>query len=452
MPKESEQPTTIAAVQNCPPQEEQLFDLARISKLPIALRMVARVGKYLHRVVAKVNEKRHSPIEIHHVTKFGTNFDITADDIKAAEIVLHADIHKNVDVDELSRKFRNMNIVRDKYGVIRHISRLQHAPIPIDTKSPIFLPSRSEMTRLILIDMHCHNFHCGKDQTLSLARQKYWIPRASGSFKYYLKNCAVCKRWNGLPFGSPQMPSLPTDRVMVTKPFSNVGCDYIGPFCSKNGDNMYIALYTCLVTRAVHLEVVENLSAGAFLNSFIRFVSRRGVPKLVRSDCGTNFRLGSKIIEELSKPCEYEAQSVMSYSATNGIKWLFNPPASPWMGGVWERLVGSVKRCLRKDALTHDTTEEIASRRVLPRSAKTRAYDVIRNFEESLEETQSQSSTNAMQGSQVLPPARNSKVANGSIKTAMLLTVMIAALISPSSAHHATCREGVVKIRERNTL
>ncbi|EYC34841.1 hypothetical protein Y032_1359g3845, partial [Ancylostoma ceylanicum] len=144
------------------------------------------------------------------------------------------------------------------------------------------------------------------------------------------------------------MPSLPQDRVQMSKPFLNIGCDYIGPFHSRSGENMYICLYTCLTTRAVHLEVVDSLSAGAFLSSFMRFVSRRGVPQLVRTDCGSNFTLGSLIIKELFKVDEESGNSVMSYSACAGIKWLFNPPASPWMGGVWERLVGSVKKALRK--------------------------------------------------------------------------------------------------------
>lgn len=224
---------------------------------------------------------------------------------------------------------------------------MQHACIPADSKSPIYLPNRGDATRLVLTAIHNDNFHCGKDQTLSLARQKYWIPRASGSFKTYLRNCTVCKRWQGLPFGPPAMPSLPADRVVITKPFRNVGCDFIGPFTSSSDESMYICLYTCLTTRAVHLEVVEDMSAGAFLNCFVRFISRRGVPHLIRSDCGTNFRLGSKIIEELSSS-NSSGHSVMSYSADNGIQWVFNPPASPWMGGVWERLVGSVKRCMRK--------------------------------------------------------------------------------------------------------
>ncbi|EYB93587.1 hypothetical protein Y032_0180g773 [Ancylostoma ceylanicum] len=149
------------------------------------------------------------------------------------------------------------------------------------------------------------------------------------------------------------MPHLPRDRVVITKPFQNVGCllfslDFLGPYYKDKGEKMYVCLYTCLTTRAVHLKVVENMTSSAFLNSFVRFVFRRGVPKLMRTDCGTNFKLGQFVIEKLFEKNDESDSLVKTYSASEGMKWIFNPPGSPWMGGVWERLVGSVKRCFSK--------------------------------------------------------------------------------------------------------
>ncbi|WKX93844.1 hypothetical protein Q1695_011255 [Nippostrongylus brasiliensis] len=207
---------------------------------------------------------------------------------------------------------------------------------------------KSELVRLIVEQIHRQNAHCGKEHTLAIARLRFWIPRASNAFKRYIKHCPVCKRHQGLPLGAPDMPPLPADRVVECKPFQNTGCDFMGPFTSKTQEKMYIALYTCLTTRAVHLEVVENMSTGAFLSSFIRFISRRGVPKLIRTDCGTNFKHGEQIIATMFEHDETTGHSLMSYSAAEKIKWLFNPPAAPWMGGVWERLVGSVKKALNK--------------------------------------------------------------------------------------------------------
>ncbi|KHJ99254.1 integrase core domain protein [Oesophagostomum dentatum] len=152
----------------------------------------------------------------------------------------------------------------------------------------------------------------------------------------------------GLPFPHPDMAPLPSDRCIISKPFQHTGCGNMGPLNTDKGEKVYIALYTCLNTRAVHLDIVDSLSGAAFLDCFLRFISRRGVPSIMRSDCGANFILGAKVIDLLFEKNPISGHSVLSYSATNNIKWIFNPLASPWMGGIWERLVGTIKRCINK--------------------------------------------------------------------------------------------------------
>ena len=98
--------------------------------------------------------------------------------------------------------------------------------------------------------------------------------------------------------------------------------------------NVHIVLYTCAVTRAVHLDIVPDLSASAFLRSLKRFIGRRGVPNLMISDNATCFKNEEvKLSEEL---------------LVLGVKWKFIAEASPWWGGFWERLVKSVKISLLK--------------------------------------------------------------------------------------------------------
>uniref|UniRef100_A0A1I7WGZ8 Integrase catalytic domain-containing protein n=1 Tax=Heterorhabditis bacteriophora TaxID=37862 RepID=A0A1I7WGZ8_HETBA len=109
-----------------------------------------------------------------------------------------------------------------------------------------------------------------------------------------------------------------------------------------------ICLFTCLTTRAVHLECIENLSAGTFLRCLQRFVARRGVPNSIRSDQGRNFLLAERVLLYLDEVDESIGSSVNSYMANERIKWIFNPPISPWMGGICERLVQSVKRAYNK--------------------------------------------------------------------------------------------------------
>ncbi|KAK6735714.1 hypothetical protein RB195_018755 [Necator americanus] len=307
-----------------------IIDLARFSRYKTALRTFSVVGKLLSKCVKRCNYTRSTSTTLNVLSLYTTAEAIAAEDMEISEKLILAAIHENINVQKLQKRFPNQKIIRDEKEV------------------PIFIPNYSELARLIIHDLHYENAHCGKEQTLALARQRFWIPQPSRVIKKYLRTCITCKKCHGLPYGAPKMPPLPTDRVIITKPFANVGCDYIGPFESNIRQKMYVCLFRCLTTRAVHLEVVENLSAGALLSSFVRFISRRGVPKLIRTDCGTNFKLGSKVIENLFLENDENGSSVMSYSASEGIKWIFNPLASPWMGGTWERMVGSVKRCFQK--------------------------------------------------------------------------------------------------------
>ncbi|KHJ98965.1 integrase core domain protein [Oesophagostomum dentatum] len=325
---------------------QEFIDLSRFSKYSTALRTIAKVGKLLKKWTQKCSYYSENRFTV--MSNFETANEITAKEIEKSEELLIALVHKYVSLEELQKRFHNMKIKRDENGIIRHESRIQNAILPYDTRSPIYIPTSSDLARLILSDIHKKNAHCGSDQTLALLRQRFWIPQPMKAIKKFVKKCSTCKRCHGLPYGAPEMPPLPKDRVLITKPFQKVGCDFLGPIDSNNNEKMYVCLYTCLTTRAVHLEVVENLTTGAFLNSFVRFTSRRGVPKLVRTDCGANFKLGQKIIETLFEKSESNEASVMTYSATEGITWIFNPPGAPWMGGVWERLVGSVKRCFMK--------------------------------------------------------------------------------------------------------
>ncbi|KAK6735924.1 hypothetical protein RB195_018905 [Necator americanus] len=323
-------------------------DLSRFSRFRTALRTVSKVAKVLHKWINRCNTTRLTSIAISTVSHFDPESLIDCEEMRLSEKLIIASFHKNVNMRKLQKRFPNQIIVKDENGIIRYKSRIRNANLPLDTKMPIYIDNDSDLVRLIIIDLHCNNAHCGKDHILSLARQKYWIPQPSRAIKKYIKDCTICKRCQGMPFGAPEMPPLPSDRVTISKPFQNVGCDFMGPFLSNRNERMYICLYACLAIRAIHLEVVESLSTGAFLNSFIRFVSRRGVPLLMRTDCGSNFKLGQKIIEKLFESDETTGNSVMNYYASEGIRWIFNPPASPWMGGVWERLVGSVKRSFQE--------------------------------------------------------------------------------------------------------
>jgi hypothetical protein len=136
--------------------------------------------------------------------------------------------------------------------------------------------------------------------------------------------------------------SLPADRVEDAAVFEVVGVDLAGPLYIKRGSKVWIVLYTCALYRAVHLELVSSLSSDAFLLSFRRFVARRGRPRVIYSDNGTNFR---GAYNELSS---IDWNEVSRYAEIQRITWKFIPPTAAWWGGFWERLVRTVKELLRR--------------------------------------------------------------------------------------------------------
>uniref|UniRef100_A0A1I7WGB6 Integrase catalytic domain-containing protein n=1 Tax=Heterorhabditis bacteriophora TaxID=37862 RepID=A0A1I7WGB6_HETBA len=182
----------------------------------------------------------------------------------------------------------------------------------------------------------CGQRHCDLSNIVSLIRLRFWMPKLTAIIKRNIRTCASCKREQELPVSMPIMAPLPKDRVVCSKPFENI---------SKQR-KMYVAIYTWLTTCVVHLEVAEDLIAGEFLRSFIRFSSRRGIPSVIRTDCGTNFTLSAKIIQTLYDSDIETGSSVMSYSANK---------EAPWMGSAWERLIGTLKRSDTDDPI-YDST------------------------------------------------------------------------------------------------
>ena len=192
-----------------------------------------------------------------------------------------------------------------------------------------------------------NEFHFGVNYTLSQLRQRVWVPKAKQVIKNLLHNCIKCKKLHSRPFSKPDVPPLPSFRVEDSRPFSAVCVDYTRALNVRNdqGDlnKYYVCLFTCATTRAVHLELVEDLSAEAFIRALIRFCSRRSFPRIIFSDNATNFKSSNEILSSFLESC-----SNHNYPVAHGIEWKFTTPSAPWTGGVHERLIGIFKQCLKK--------------------------------------------------------------------------------------------------------
>ncbi|XP_035216658.1 uncharacterized protein LOC118190078 [Stegodyphus dumicola] len=151
---------------------------------------------------------------------------------------------------------------------------------------------------------------------------------------------------------SSEPTPLPPDRVTDCAPFEIIGIDLAGPLFLKNGGKVWIALFTCAVYRAIHLELVNSLSTDAFLLALRRFVARRGRSRIIYSDNGTNCRGASNDLSKLNWA------TVLKEAGTEKILWKFIPPTAAWWGGWWERLFRAVKdlrkRTLGKSVLSYE--------------------------------------------------------------------------------------------------
>ena len=244
-------------------------------------------------------------------------------------------------------------------GILRVGGRLKHSELQYDAKYPMILPGKHHVTRLIVLHYHHLNGHVGSHQVLAEIRQRFWIVKGVSSVKRVLSKCHVCKRQSA-KLGEQVTAQLPVVRVSsdshrIIYPFAAVGLDYFGPLYVKSGPNTrstknatlnkrYGCIFTCLRYRAVHIEVAEDLSTDSFTNAVFRFVGRRGPSRVIYSDNGTNFR-GPEL--DVVKALQvWDQEKIKTTLTRRGIGWKFNPPSASHQGGVWERLIRSIRRIL----------------------------------------------------------------------------------------------------------
>ena len=215
---------------------------------------------------------------------------ITASDVKRAEVLWIKEIQRslvsNKNFENWKREFA---IFIDDQGVMRCGGRITNSEAPYSAKHPILLDASHRLTELIILDSHRRVMHNGMKDTLTDLRGRYWLVRGRQTVKRILHKCVVCRKHEGKPYQAPPSPPLPEFRVKIEPAFTFTGLDYAGPvyiqeIARSESKKLWICLYTCCVTRAVHLEIVPNLTAEAFLRNVRRFIARRGSPIKVVSD------------------------------------------------------------------------------------------------------------------------------------------------------------------------
>ena len=311
------------------------------------IRRLAWIIRYRNFIIMNYSRKQHA---------VNTSY-LTVNELNTAEIefikfvqreVYYTDIKKlelgkEVNLDSRLCKLKPVL----KNGIIRVGGRLKNSELNYELKYPIILPGTHEFTKKLIYQYHINNAHTGLSTTLTLLREKFWITRGIGAVKNVLHKCISCRRRQARPC-SQQMASLPIERLSPDKPpFTYVGIDYFGPLqvkLKRGTDKKYGCIFTCLTTRAIHIEIVESLESDTFISAFRRFTSRRGRPEKVYSDNATNFTGGERELQDSVK--KFNSFRVNREFVQRGIEWRFNPPHASHYGGVYERMIRTVRMTL----------------------------------------------------------------------------------------------------------
>ena len=212
--------------------------------------------------------------------------------------------------------------------------------------------------------------HCGPTLLLAHTGQEIYVPGAKRLARTICQNCLVCRR--AAPRTHQQkMGQLPSPRVTKVHPFIHSGVDFAGPFLLRQGNPRkptvtkgYLAVFVCLATKAIHIEVVSSLSTGAFNAALKRFSSRKGKPQHIYSDHGSNFIGARNELKELYQFLELSstADSITQCLLQRRVTWHNIPERAPHFGGIWEAAVKAAKHCLKRTVgCTKLTFEELTT-------------------------------------------------------------------------------------------
>lgn len=246
----------------------------------------------------------------------------------------------------------SLNPFLDENGLIRVGGRLQRSSLQFNQKHQLLLPQKHHITQLVIKQLHHKHLHLGPRSLLYLSRDKFWIINGLRTIKSCLSSCLTCFKSNPKP-AKQLMGNLPVERVTQARPFLNVGIDGMGPIKiteTRKFVQVYILIFICLSTRAIHLEIVSDLTHETIMQAINRFIGRRGLCRTIFSDNAKGFTKAHKVINTFFENFQTkDNKCTLQPELTKlGITWKFIPAKSAHWGGFWEAGVKNVKYHLKR--------------------------------------------------------------------------------------------------------
>ena len=236
-------------------------------------------------------------------------------------------------------------LVLDSFGIMR-CSAFRHAQVdPLDPLGPILVAPEHIFVSSYIYSKHFHSNCSSKNYTLNKVKREMHGPGVRSVVNSIVKNCLLCKeaRSKYLKFKYPTSPKLPDFRTTFIAPFASCGVDLAGPFLVLKDtyhQKVWIVLFSCLVTRATYLVIVSDLKASTFMRALLELCARHSTPLILVSDNATNFACTSRILERIKND--------LDVSLHVPLEWKFIPVKAPWVGGIYERIIGIMKSELLK--------------------------------------------------------------------------------------------------------
>ena len=306
------------------------------------LALVQKVIKHRHEILSKQAVGIHGKVTVDDIQVMSNRIARATQASSFSDEVAYLRSGKTIPKSSSLWKF---DCFLDSEGIIRVGGRIKHATVSGVENHPIIMPKKSHISDIIVAHYHKTCGHQGRTTTMGAVRSAgYWIVGLHGLVSSLVYKCVTCRRLRR-PTENQKMADLPADRVEVAAPFTHSGCDVFGPYNVQDRRTKikrYGLIFTCLSSRAVHIEMLDDLTADAFINSLRCFISLRGNVRTLRCDNGTNFVGACNELLNSSKNMICDPR-IKEFLLQHKCDFRFNPPESSHFGGTWERMIRSVR-------------------------------------------------------------------------------------------------------------